>query len=418
MKPQIITGIDIGNSQVKVVVAKISNETLRPEIIGVGTSSSNGLRRGMVFDMEECTENVGEAIQRAQDMAGVQIKRAYLAVSGLHIGTQVSRGVIAVSRADNEISANDIERVLQAASVVSLPPNREVVHVIPRTYIVDGREYVKNPLGMKGVRLEAEVYIVDGLSPYLKNVAKCVNENGIEITERVFAPIASSLAVLDKNQKEYGVLSLDFGGGTSTLTVFEEADLLHTAVLPIGSKHITSDLAIALRTSLDVAEKIKLQHGATSDNEDLRKREIINLSEFTSEDELSMPKKNLVKVVDARTQELLEMVSAEIKKTNRNGMLPAGVVLSGGGSNLPGFASLVKETLRLPVRIGRPANIDGIDLTGSDPAYSVAVGLIIWGFEKEFGNPKQRAGQLINLNKKPGGLMIRKALSWLRNFMP
>jgi len=161
MKLRTIAGIDIGNSQIKVAIAKINDETLRPEIIGVGSSQSNGLRRGMVVDMEECVDNVREAIAQAQDMAGVNIKRAYLAVNGLHISNQVSRGVIAVSRADNEISQNDIDRVLQAASVVSLPANREIVHVIPRTYIVDGREYVKNPLGMKGVRLEAEVFIID-----------------------------------------------------------------------------------------------------------------------------------------------------------------------------------------------------------------------------------------------------------------
>src|SRR3989344_1964300 len=234
-RPYIISGIDIGNSQIKVVVAKIDRDTLATEILGIGSAISNGLRRGMVVDMEETINNVQAAVQRAEAMAGAKIRRAYLAVNGLHIKNQISRGVIAVSRIDGEISQNDIDRVLQAASVVSLPANREIIHVIPRNYIVDGTEYVKNPLGMKGVRLEAEVFIIDGLSPYLRNIAKCVNENDIEVAGLVFAPLASSLAVLDKNQKEYGVLNLDFGGGTSSLTVFEEADLIHSAVLPIGS---------------------------------------------------------------------------------------------------------------------------------------------------------------------------------------
>jgi len=417
MKLRTIAGIDIGNSQIKVAIAKINDETLRPEIIGVGSSQSNGLRRGMVVDMEECVDNVREAIAQAQDMAGVNIKRAYLAVNGLHISNQVSRGVIAVSRADNEISQNDIDRVLQAASVVSLPANREIVHVIPRTYIVDGREYVKNPLGMKGVRLEAEVFIIDGLSPYLKNIAKCVNENGVEVNELVFAPLAASLSVLDKNQKEYGVLSLDFGGGTSTLTVFEEADLLHAVVLPIGSKHITNDLAIALRTSIDVAEKIKVHHGATSENEDFRKKDTVDLSEYMAEDGAMMPKKNLIKVVDARVQELLEMVSAEMKKVPRNGMLPAGVVLSGGGSNLPGFASLVKAALRLPVKIARPISMDGVDLMGADPSYSVATGLIAWGFDKEFGNSRQKGGRFSGASRNSAGAVSR-VTDWLKNFLP
>ena len=392
MKSHYITGIDVGNAQVKVIIAKIDNGSFRPEIVGVSTAISSGLRRGMVVDTEETISNIRSAIEHAQDMANFKVRRAYLSVSGLHIGTQVSRGVIAVSRADNEISQNDIDRVLQAAAVISLPANREVIHVIPRNYIVDGKEYVKNPLGMKGVRLEAEVFIIDGLSPHLKNIAHCLNENNIEVAELVFAPLAASLAVLDKNQKEYGVLHLDFGGQTSTLSVFEEADLLHTAVLPIGSRHITNDLAIALRTSIDIAERVKIEHGSTAEIQDMRKKDMIDLSEILAEENYILPKKQLIRVIDARMQELVDMVGIEMKKIPRNGMLPAGVVLSGGGSNLPGFATLVKDRLRLPVRIAAPLNIDGIGLLGSDPSYSVAAGLVAWGFEKEFGGGKQRGG--------------------------
>src|SRR3989338_4685954 len=241
-RPHTIAGIDIGNSQVKVIIARINSDSLKPEIIGSGSAVSNGLRRGVVVDMEETIDNVRSAVQRAEAMSGTSIKRAYLAVSGLHINTQTSRGVIAVSRPDNEISQSDIDRVLKAASVVSLPPNREIIHVIPKNFVVDGAEYVKNPLGMKGVRLEADVTIIDGLSPYLRNIAKCVNENDIEVAGLVYAPLAGSLAVFDKNQKEYGAINIDFGGGTSSLTVFEEADMLHSAILPIGSRHITNDL--------------------------------------------------------------------------------------------------------------------------------------------------------------------------------
>src|SRR3990167_4401629 len=366
-KPYTINGIDIGNSQVKVVIARMG-DNLRPEILGTGSAVSEGLRRGMVVDMEETIDNIGAAVQQAEAMAGTQIKSAFVGVNGIHIKTQVSRGVIAVSRADNEISQNDIDRVIQAASVVSLPVNREIIHVIPRNYIVDGTEYVKNPLGMKGVRLEAEVFIIDGLSPYLRNVAKCLNENNIEVAGLVFAPLASSLSVLDKNQKEYGVLNLDFGGGTSTLTVFEEADLLHSVVLPIGSKHITSDLAVALRTSMDVAERVKIEHGATSEGEDLRKRGNIDLSELMSEKDFVLPRKQLIRVVDARAQELLEMVANELKKISK-GMLPAGVVLSGGGANLPGLAAMVKDKLRLSVKIAKPLNLSGTADNMDDPSF-------------------------------------------------
>jgi cell division protein FtsA len=409
-KPYIISGIDIGNSQVKVVIAKV-NGGLRPEVIGAGSAPSNGLRRGMVVDMEETINNIKSAVQAAEAMAGVQIKRAYLAVNGLHIRTQSSRGVIAVSRADNEISQNDIERVIQAASVISMPANREIIHVIPRNFVVDGAEYVKNPLGMKGVRLEAEVFIIDGLSPYLKNVAKCVNENGIEIAGLVYAPLAASLAVLEKSQKEYGVLNLDLGGGTSSVTVFEEADLLHGVVLPVGSRHITNDLAVALRTSMDVAERVKLDYCCTSEAEDLRKRENIDLSKLLGEEGLIMPKKQLIRVVDARTSELIDMVSNELKKVSKTGLLPAGIVLSGGGANLPGLVALVKEKLRLPVRIAKPLNVEGVIETIDNPAFSVATGLVVWGFDQELGGKKP--------SKSIGMPSIFATFwAWLKNFLP
>lgn len=411
-RPYLISGIDVGNSQVKVVIAKVDRETLRPEVLGVGNSFSNGLRRGMVVDMEETIDNVRTAIQRAQAMSGESIRRAYLAVNGLHIRTQTSRGVIAVSRADNEISQNDIDRVLQAASVVSLPANREIIHVIPRNYIVDGTEYVKNPLGMKGVRLEAEVFIIDGLSPYLRNIAKCVNENDIEVAGLVYAPLATSLSALDKNQKEYGVLNIDFGGGTSSLTVFEETDLLHSSVLPVGSKHITNDLAVALRTSIDIAERIKLEHCCTSEGEDLRKKESIDLSDLMSEENFVLPKKQLVRVVDARAHELLDMVGNELKKISRVGTLPAGIVLSGGGANLPGLVALIKEKLRLPVKIAKPLNIDGLVDNVSDPSFSVATGLIHWGIDQEFQGAKSRPSPLI------GEGILARVTDWLKNFLP
>lgn len=409
----LISGIDIGNSHIKAVVAKISRETGKPEIIGSGSSMSNGLRRGMVVDMEETIRDIRSAVQQAEAAAGARIRSAYLSVSGLHIKTQLSRGVIAVSRADNEISQNDIDRVIQAASVVSLPSNREIIHIVPRGFIVDGTEYVKNPLGMKGVRLEAEVLLIDGLAPHLRNIIKCVEENGIEVGGLVYAPLAASLAALDKNQKEYGVMSLDFGGGTSSMTVYEEADLLHSAMFPIGSRHITNDLAIALRTSMDVAERIKLMHGATSDGDDARRRDEIDISELIGEESHIISKRQLVRIVEARANELIDMVQEELKKVSRNGMLPAGVVLCGGGANLPGFANLIKEKLHLPVRLVRPLHIEGVLDLVTDPSYTVAVGLVLWGCEREMGDSRGKSAYVSS-----GNGVLRKAISWLKNFLP
>ena len=408
-----ISGIDIGNSQVKVIVARINSDGLKPEIIGSGSAPSNGLRRGVVVDMEETIENVRSAVQKAEAMAGISVKRAYLAVNGLHIHTQTSRGVIAVSRADNEISQNDIERVVKAASVVSLPPNREIIHVIAKNFIVDGTEYVKNPLGMKGVRLEADVLIVDGLSPYLKNVVKCINQNNIEVAGLVYAPMASSLAVLDKNQKEYGVVNIDFGGGTSSLAVYEEADLLHSTTLPIGSRHITNDLAVLLRTSLDVAERIKLEYGSTSDADDLRKRGEIDLSDLLGEKDFTVPKKQIIKVIDARAHELFDIVSNELKKVSKSGLLPAGIVLSGGGVNLPGIVALAKEKLRLPVRVARSVHFEGISEVVDDPAFSVAMGSVLWGMDQELGGYGGKG-----VSPSGGSDGFKRFLGWLKNFLP
>ncbi len=413
-RPYTISGIDIGNSQIKVITAKINSDSLRPEILGSGSAVSNGLRRGVVVDMEETVENVNAAIQRAQAMAGMPIKKAYLAVNGLHMNTQSSRGVIAVSRADNEISQNDIDRVVKAASVVSLPPNREIVHVIPKNFIVDGTEYVKNPLGMKGVRLEADVLIIDGLSPYLRNLTKCVEENNIEVAGLVYGPLASAMAVLDKNQKEYGVVNIDFGGGTSSMTVFEEADLLHSRILPIGSRHITNDLAVMLRTSIDVAERIKLEHGSTSDAEDLRKRGEVDLSDLVGEPNFVISKKQLIKVIDARAHELFDIVNNELKKVVKSGLLPAGVVLSGGGVNLPGLVALAKEKLRLPVRISKPVHFEGISEVVDDPSFSVAMGLVLWGMDQELGGH----GAKMQNAMSGGNESTKKFIDWIKNFLP
>lgn len=412
-RPYTISGIDIGNSQVKVVIARINGDSLKPEIIGWGSNVSNGLRRGVVVDMEETMENLRSAVQKAEAMADCSVKKAYLAVGGLHINTQTSRGVIAVSRADNEISQNDIDRVVKAASVVSLPANREIIHIIPKNFVVDGSEYVKNPLGMKGVRLEADVLIIDGLSPYLKNLAKCVNGCNIEVAGLVYSPLASATAVLDKNQKEYGAISIDFGGGTSSIIVFEEADLLYSAILPIGSKHITNDLAVLLRTSIDVAERVKLDYGCTSGVEDLRRRNEVDLSDLIGEEKFILPRKQLVKVVDARAQELVDIVSNELKKVGKSGILPAGVVLSGGGVNLPGIVPLAKERLHLPVRIARSIHFEGVSEIVDNPAFSVAMGSILWGIEQEGVSYTGKIPSSTNSKDS-----FKKIVDWLKNFMP
>ncbi|MBI2677050.1 MAG: cell division protein FtsA [Candidatus Yanofskybacteria bacterium] len=416
-----IAGIDIGNSLVKTVVAELDRETLNPRILGVGISESHGLRKGVIVDMGEAIRDIEESVRKAETSSGVKIRRAYVSVNGLHIKNQLSRGVIAVSKADNEIAPHDLERVIDAASIVSLPANREIIHILPKNYLVDGQEYVKNPLGMKGVRLEAEVLIIDGLSPYIRNIAKCLNANDIEVVEFVFSPLASSYSVLDKNQKEHGVLNLDLGGGVSTLSFFHEGELAYAATLPLGSRHITNDLAVALRTSMDIAETVKLQHGyacaSLVSQKNLvghGKKDEVDLSDVIGEENFVIPKKNIAKVVDARIGEVFEMVQSEMKKIPHSGMIPAGIVITGGGAKLPGLSYFVKEKLKLPVRIGIRYPFEGMADQVEDPSLSVAAGLVLYGMEKEYSKARQVSSLSLGEYLNP----LKKFFSWLKNFSP
>lgn len=409
----IICGIDIGNAQIKAVIAKPSPDGARPQIVGVGSApTGSALRGGVVVDMQEAVAVIRQALTQAEQMAGAPVQRAYLAVNGAHIRTQVAHGVVAVSRADQEISQGDVDRVIQAASALNLPPNRRVIHTIPRSFVVDERDSVRDPVGMKGVRLEVDVLVVDGFEPHLQKLERCVQEQGIQVAEMVYAPLAASLTALDRHQKEFGAMHLDFGGGTASMAVFHEGDLVHSAVVPIGSRHITHDLAILLRTSIDRAEKIKIELGMTGEADDRRRRDQLDLSPYLDE-QATIGRRSLVSAIDARVGELMEMVRDELKKSGKAGLLPAGVVLSGGGSQLPGFAALVRDVLRLPVRAVRPLNVDAAVQAVLDPAYTVAVGLAVWGFGREAdGIARPSGAPLIP------AAWARKLFAWLKNFAP
>lgn len=410
--PYTICGIDTGNTSIKVVVAQVDPGAAQASVIGVGSvASTSALRAGEIVDMKEATEMVRQALSQSSTMAGVPVRRAYLSVSGLHIGTQVSKGTIAIARADGEITASDIERVLATAQVVSLPPNREIIHVLPRDFIIDGTERVRDPLGMKGVRLEADVLIVHGQSRHLKNISKCANECGVEVAGYVFAPLAASMAVLDKHQKEFGVAHLDFGGGTASLTVWDQADMIHSAIMRVGSRHITNDLAILLKTSLEVAERIKVDVAVVNERADRRKKpELVDLSSYMDEP-FQADRRALMGAVDARANELLEMVSDELRKAGKEQLLPAGIVVSGGGSKLNGFLTLVRDSLALPVKGAKLVNVQAFD-AAMDPAFAVAVGLVAWGYEREIGE-----GRRVSEPTAMSGWM-QIAREWLKNFLP
>lgn len=379
MSNEVVTGLDVGGTKVCAVVGHIIPDTNNIEIIGFSRIPSVGLRKGVVVDIEETVSAISAALEEAERMAGVPIDSAVVGVESATIQSQNSRGVIAVSRSDGEISPDDVNRVLEAARAVSVPANREILHVIPRSYKVDDQEGIHDPLGMTGVRLEVEAHVITASTPTIKNLTKCIYQAGLDIDELVLGVLASAKAVLNRNQKEVGVVVVDIGYSTTGLAVFEEGNVLHSTILPIGASHVTNDIAIGLRTSLEVAEKVKIEEGCCIPGI-VPERERIDLKKYGVGEDVFVSKREVAEIIEARMLEILGMVNDELKKIGRGGMLPAGVVITGGGSKLYGVIDLAKEALRLPAQMGLSGNISGmIDKIIDDPQMVAAVGLMEWG---------------------------------------
>lgn len=392
-KDYIITGLDVGTAFIRAVVAQVKPEESRPQIIGVGEARSFGLRKGVVVDIRDTIKGIQEAVAGASRSSGLAINNAFVSLGGNHIQCHQSKGVVAVSRADGEISQDDVDRVIKAAQAISLSPNRELIHVLPTHYNVDGQEAIKDPQGMHGVRLEVNCLILEGSSPFIKNLIKCVNEAGINIDGLVVSPLAAAEAVLTKRQKELGVLCLDIGAGQTGLTIYEEGDIIYTHILPVGASHITADIAIGLRTDIDLAERIKLEYASVLPDE-INTKARINLTDLSEREQGYVPRYEVAKIVRARAEEILDLVNQDLKKADRQGLLPAGVVLLGGGAKMVGMIDLVKEKLRLPAQIGLPQETTGILDQVDDPCFATAIGLVHWGIRsKDIINLAQRKPQ-------------------------
>lgn len=404
------TGIDVGSSTVRVVTAQQDAGSEDVKIIGMGTVPTSGMQKGVISDVEEAVASVSKALDAAERVAGIPIDRAYVSINGSHISSQNSRGVIAVSRADGEITADDVDRVINAAQAISLPANREILHVLPQNFIVDGQEHIQDPIGMTGVRLEVEAHIIEGSAPFIKNLTKVVNQSGVHIEDFVFAPLAAAMASLEKRQKELGVVLVDMGGGTTSLVAYEEKTLLHTAVLPVGSSHITNDIAIGLRTTIDIAETIKIQHGTALPDEVRANENIVIENEDAKE---SASRKEVADIISARLEELFSFVDKELKSIGRSGLLPAGVILTGAGAHLPGVVEVAKGRLRLPVRIGKLKKLAGVMEQMDDPSFAVVLGLIAWAVEQEQKTVDRGKLLLPNI-----GSSVHKIREWMRSFLP
>lgn len=413
-RDQIFVGLDIGSSAIRVVIGKQESEIGHPSIIGVGEAQAQGIRRGVIVDIDEAVSSISEALEKAERMTGLSIDHAVVSVGGAHISSQESHGVVAIARADGEVTENDVVRVVDASQAISIPSNREILHVIPKTFTVDGQHGIKDPVGMSGIRLEVDSHIIQASVPFIKNLTKCIMQAGLEIDDLVLAPLASAQSVLSKKQKELGVVVIDLGGGTTGMVVFEEGDLLMSTILPVGSMHITNDLAIGLRTSVDTAEKLKLQY-AYAEAREVKKDLDVDLSKIDKQEDGKVSVKHIAEITEARLEEIFDLANKELKRVGKDGQLPAGAILTGGGAKLPGVVDLAKKNLRLPVILGTPGSVTTVIDRVNDPAYATAVGLVLWANEYLLGS-----GHSVNkLAKKMfDNDVVNKARKWFKSFLP
>lgn len=397
-KARLITGLDIGTASVKILVVLKQQGSPDFEIISQIEEPCSGVRRGVVIDPDEVSQVISSAIAKVQEKISHpsngkpgKINSAYVNIGGSHIFITPSHGEVAVSRADQKVSQEDVERVLQAAQTFPLPANKEILDVFPKEFIVDGERGLKEVLGMQGVKLEAEIFALCAFSPYYKNLTQALLNAGLQIDDLIASPLASASAVLSLRQKELGVALLDIGAGTSDLAVFEERGLIHTAILPIGSSHITSDIAIGLQTDIDTAERIKKEFGSCI----LGKTSQIEIPQDDKEEPLVVSQKLLTKIIEARVSDIFEQTEKELKKISRQALLPAGIVLTGGGSNLPGIVEFAKKQLKLPAQLGKiQERFNGLQ---QDASWATVCGLILQAADLEEEEPPFVKGMFSNV---------------------
>ncbi|MBI3582343.1 MAG: cell division protein FtsA [Nitrospinae bacterium] len=373
----IIAGLDIGTTKICCIIGEMRDDK-EIDIIGIGTHPSRGLRKGVVVNIESTVESIKGAVEEAELMAGCEIDSVYVGIAGGHIKGFNSHGVIAVK--NKEVSQFDIDRVIEAAQAVAIPPDREVIHIIPQEYILDEQEGIKEPMGMSGVRLEAKVHIVTGAVTSAQNIVRSVNKAGLEVKDIVLEPLASSDAVLDRDEKELGVAMVDIGGGTSDLAIFFEESIKHTSVLAIGGNHITNDIAIGLRTPQAEAEKIKKTYGCAM-TALVKKDDTIEVPSTGGRDNRILSRQILSEIIEPRVEEMFNLIKREVDISGFSELIASGVVLTGGAASMEGMTDSAEKIFKLPVRRGFPKGIGGLVDVVSSPMYATSVGLILFGLK-------------------------------------
>ncbi len=431
MRDKTVSAIDIGSSKITTLITVIKEEK-PPHVIGVSTVESRGIRKGQVVDIEEAIQSISPSLEACERMAGASIAGAFINIGGSHISCQNSHGVVAVADPDKEITQSDVERVIDAAKAVSVPSTRQIVHVIPRGFIVDGQEGIADPIGMTGVRLEVDLHLITGGTTAIKNIEKCIEELGVSILGITFNGLASAHAVLSDTEKELGVVLVDIGGGTTDVAIIVEGAVSYSAVIPIGAKNITRDLASGLRVSLESAEKIKL----LLSDKTLKAALPLNTGDVRSklkqEDEVDLTPLNLVEemkkvsrktlvegIIRPRLNEIFMMVGEEIKKSGYGGMTPSGLVICGGGAETVGIMDAAKRNLVMSVRVGIPENLTGLIDEIMTPAFATSVGLIRYGIKQ---TPQKQISMLGNFGKMSAKLPFKgimgKLIEAIKSFLP
>lgn len=414
-KEKIVSGIDIGSSKVTTIIATETSEG-KVSVIGVSNVPSRGMKKGVVVDIDEAVGAIAQSLEGAERMAGYAVSSAYVLVDGTHISSLNSRGVVAVAHQEGEISAADVSRVVEAAQAISIPSSREILHVIPRGFIVDSQDGIRDPVGMSGIRLEVETNVISGATTVMRNLVKCVQQVGVDVEDLVFGGLASAESILSDTEKELGAVLVDIGGGTTDVLVFESGSPAYACVLPVGGQNITNDLAVGLRTSLEDAEKIKAKLSLDK-SLDVSKNERGESSEIDITDlgleVTTIPKKMLNDIIKSRLSEIFSLVALEVKKSGFTGKLPAGVIISGGAAETVGVAEMAKQSLKMPVRIGSPTGATGLIEEISGPAFAASIGLVLYGSKLQ---PERRVS-LGSARGKVSGI-LGQVIDWVKSFLP
>jgi cell division protein FtsA len=413
MEQPIVVGIDVGTTKVCTLVAR-EEAPGQIRILGVGIEPSQGMRKGVVVDLSAASQAVSRSIEKAERTSGYEINSALVSLAGSQVSSVNSRGVVGVT--GRMIDQEDMGRAVDAARAVAIPHNREIIHVIQRGFNVDGQEGIRMPVGMHGYRLEVETHIITATAASVENLRQCVGGSGVEVSQFVLNPLASGEVVLSETERQMGVVVCDIGGGTTDMAIYIDGDVWHTSVLAVGGNHITSDIAHGLRLPMTQAEEIKIQHGHALQAE-VGPQEFFNVKPFGEEHSAQVNRQELAMIIEARVEEMLGMVLQEIKRSGYDGLLPAGMVLTGGTSQLPSIKNLASRMLGVPVRIAKPENLIGMTDKLDSPAFSTSVGLLRWAFLYSEYSP-QEGIRRPHFQTQTDGVFRDRVKSWVKRLLP